>query len=203
MSKWDSEKENLEQLIQNKVAYEEIGRLYGCSGQNIKKVAKRLGIEITPRRKINEKEHFNKGTGVKKYCLNCGKELPNTAKKYCSIECQHEFEYKQWIEEWKLGNKNGKIGNWGQLSHHLRRYIFEKFGNKCCKCGWGETNPYTGTIPLEIDHIDGNYENNSEDNLQLLCPNCHSLTETYRGANRGNGRGITWLPIGNTFKEIK
>ena len=197
MSKWDSEKENLEQLINNGVAYEEIGRRYGCSGTNIKKVAKRLGIELPQRRIINKSETFNKGTGKKKYCLNCGKELPNTAKKYCSIDCQHEFEYKQWIEEWKLGNKDGKIGNWGQISNYLRRYIFEKFDNKCCKCGWGKTNPYTGTVPLEIDHIDGNYENNSEDNLQLLCPNCHSLTETYRGANRGKGRGITWLPIGS------
>ena len=189
MSKWDSEKENLEQLINNGVAYEEIGRIYGCSGTNIKKVAKRLGIELP--------ETFNKGTGKKKYCLNCGKELPNTAKKYCSISCQHDYEYKQWIEGWKQGTNNAIKGNWGQLSNHLRRYIFEKFGNKCCKCGWGETNPYTGTIPLEIDHIDGNYENNSEENLQLLCPNCHSLTETYRGANRGKGRGITWLPVGS------
>ena len=197
MSKWDSEKENLEQLINNGVAYEEIGRRYGCSGTNIKKVAKRLGIELPQRRTINESETFNKGTGKKKYCLNCGKELPNTAKKYCSISCQHDYEYKQWIEGWKQGTNNAIKGNWGQLSNHLRRYIFEKFGNKCCKCGWGETNLYTGTIPLEIDHIDGNYENNSEENLQLLCPNCHSLTETYRGANRGKGRGITWLPVGS------
>lgn len=53
-------------------------------------------------------------------------------------------------------------------------------------------NPFTNTLPLEIDHIDGNSENNSEENLRLICPNCHSLTETYRGANRGNGRNITW-----------
>ena len=52
----------------------------------------------------------------------------------------------------------------------------------------GETNKHTGNIPLEIEHKDGNYANNSEDNLELLCPNCHSLTATYKGANRGNGR---------------
>ena len=34
----------------------------------------------------------------------------------------------------------------------------------------------------------GNFENNSETNLTLLCPNCHSLTPTYKGANKGNGR---------------
>ena len=56
-----------------------------------------------------------------------------------------------------------------------------------------QVNPYTNTIPLEIDHIDGNCENSYEHNWDLLCPNCHSLTQTYRGANRGNGRNITWV----------
>ena len=43
----------------------------------------------------------------------------------------------------------------------------------------------TGNDPKElIDHIDGNALNNSEENLRLLCPNCHSLTSTYR--NTGN-----------------
>lgn len=197
MSKWDSEKENLKDLINKGISYEEIGRRYNCSGSNIKKVAKKLGLELPTRRVINETETFNRGTGKKRFCINCGKELLSSAKKYCSSKCQHDYEYKQWIEGWKNGINNAIKGNWGQISGHLRRYIFEKYNNKCCKCGWGETNPYTGTIPLEIDHIDGNYENNSEDNLQLLCPNCHSLTETYRGANRGKGRGITWLPIGS------
>jgi predicted HNH restriction endonuclease len=41
---------------------------------------------------------------------------------------------------------------------------------------------------LEIEHIDGNFENNAEENLELLCPNCHSLTSTYKGANKGSGR---------------
>ena len=51
-------------------------------------------------------------------------------------------------------------------------------GNKCCICGWSEINPFTNTIPLEVDHIDGNSDNNSEDNLRLICPNHHSLTST-------------------------
>ena len=54
-------------------------------------------------------------------------------------------------------------------------------------CGWGVVNTYSNMIPLEIEHIDGNYLNNSEENLILLCPNCHSLTATYKGANK-NGR---------------
>lgn len=60
-SKWLSEKTKLEDLILNKkLSYEEIGRLYNCTGVNIKKVAKRIGITVPERRKINEKETFNK-----------------------------------------------------------------------------------------------------------------------------------------------
>lgn len=43
-------------------------------------------------------------------------------------------------------------------------------------------------IPLEVDHIDGNHENNKLTNLKLLCCNCHALTPTYRIKNKGNGR---------------
>lgn len=46
-SKWIEEKENLENMILvQKLSYEEIGRCYGCSGSNIKKVAFRIGIEL-------------------------------------------------------------------------------------------------------------------------------------------------------------
>ncbi len=39
-------------------------------------------------------------------------------------------------------------------------------------------------IPLEVHHIDGDNRNNDVDNLLLLCPNCHALTNNYRGKNR-------------------
>ena len=65
--------------------------------------------------------------------------------------------------------------------------MLEKNNYKCELCGWGEENTYTHTILLEIHHIDGDYTNNKEENLQVLCPNCHSLTETYKSHNK-NGR---------------
>lgn len=122
-----------------------------------------------------------------KKCLNCGKELVGRQTKYCSNSCQKEYEHKQWIERWKAGKETGMSGKYG-ISNHLKKYLLDKYGYKCARCGWSRINPYTNTLPLEIEHIDGNYQNNSEDNLIVLCPNCHSLTATYKGANRGKGR---------------
>lgn len=192
---WDKEIENLKKLVfQDKLSYEEIGRMYGCTGSNIKRVMKRRGIELLIRSKNANKEPTNKGKKKKHFCVCCGNEIKNKTyakRKYCSNKCQQNYEYQEWIKKYKKDNSIAKSSLWGQIPVQLRRYIFEKFNNKCCKCGWG---PYTKRIPLEVDHIDGNSENNSESNLQLLCPNCHSLTSTYRGANRGFGRNITWLP---------
>lgn len=121
-------------------------------------------------------------------CLNC--ELPILNKrKYCSNKCQKEYQYKKYIEDWKNGLESGMRGDY-QISMHLKSYLFKKFNNKCARCGWSEINPYTKNIPLEIEHIDGNYQNNQEENLILLCPNCHSLTSTYKGANVQNGRKL-------------
>jgi hypothetical protein len=62
--------------------------------------------------------------------------------------------------------------------------LLEKRGNRCEACGLSEWQGKP--IPIELDHIDGNSDNNSEGNLRLICPNCHAQTETYKGANVGN-----------------
>lgn len=118
-------------------------------------------------------------------CLNCNKIL-SKRKKFCNNQCQQEYQYKQYIIKWKNGIVSGIRGSY-QTSMYIKTYLLKKYNNKCALCGWSKKNEYTGTIPLEIEHIDGNYLNNSENNLILLCPNCHSLTSTYKGANK-NGR---------------
>lgn len=74
------------------------------------------------------------------------------------------------------------------LSTSIKRYLIEKQGDKCSRCGWGEVNPITKRSPLEIDHIDGNCYNNDPSNLRVLCPNCHSLTTTYKALNKESKR---------------
>ncbi len=119
-------------------------------------------------------------------CFNCKREIPKK-NKFCSIKCQKEYEYEEYIKKWKEGQETGMRGAY-QTSMYIKDYLFKKYSNKCARCGWSMQNEYTKTIPLEIEHIDGNYRNNKEENLILLCPNCHSLTSTYKGANVNNGR---------------
>lgn len=116
------------------------------------------------------------------YCLNCGKEIPK-GRKYCRNKCQFDFEHKTYIERWKCGEVSGGKGV-DDTSNHVRKYLFEKYQNSCQICGWNKLNPYTGLVPLQIHHIDGDCMNNSEENLQLLCPNCHSLTENFGARNQ-------------------
>lgn len=54
---------------------------------------------------------------------------------------------------------------------------------KCEMCGWC-TESLDGRIPVELDHINGNKNDNRLLNLRILCPNCHSLQTTHRGKNK-------------------
>jgi len=116
-------------------------------------------------------------------CIVCDEPSGN---KYCSHDCQNRKLYLDYIELWHKGEKSGRKGKY--ISKYVRHYLFEKYDNKCSKCGWGEINLVTNKIPLEVEHIDGNFMNNVPDNLTLLCPNCHSLTSTFGYLNAGNGR---------------
>jgi 5-methylcytosine-specific restriction endonuclease McrA len=58
-----------------------------------------------------------------------------------------------------------------------------------CKCNnCGNDKWQNQDIPLELEHKDGNHFNNERSNLELLCPNCHALTDTWRGRNKQNQR---------------
>lgn len=98
--------------------------------------------------------------------------------------------------------------NWASAGWVLRRcYLLQKASYKCTRCGFDERRPCGSTI-LEVDHIDGNHQNNVIENLQVLCPNCHALTPKYRNwHNKGNKKNTEVLRPGNKDydkrKEIK
>ena len=99
----------------------------------------------------------NKRKKKKEYfCEHCGAKLKRK-QRFCSNKCQIDYEYNEYIKRWKEDKEDGMAGKYG-VSNHIRRYLYEKYDNKCSKCGWAEVNPYTNNIPLEIEHIDGNYK---------------------------------------------
>ncbi len=104
-------------------------------------------------------------------CLNPVRQRPNI---YCSISCQHRFQRRISIE----GGTAGKRA--------LRSYLLECRDRKCEVCGLAE---WMGkSIPLEVDHKEGDSTNIHLDNIRLICPNCHAQTKIYKAKNIGRGR---------------
>lgn len=126
-----------------------------------------------------------KGTGIsyKTYsCLHCGKENVcggSKFNKYCDTNCKASYEYThKYVPLVESGQCNAG-------SSPLRRYILERDNYTCTECGCGEE--YNGkSLTLQLDHIDGNSDNNFPVNLRTLCPNCHSQTDTYGSKGQGS-----------------
>jgi hypothetical protein len=64
-----------------------------------------------------------------------------------------------------------------------KRILIAERGRRCEVC-FGE-HWQAALIPIELDHIDGNSDNNEVANLRLICPNCHAQTSTYKARNKG------------------
>ena len=186
-SKWQNEKENLEKLIlEDNLSYEEIGRQYNCSGANIKNVAKRLGIQLPQRRKINPNETFNKGVIRSEIgkCLNCGKEFPiysGSYGKYCCSVCANEHKHKLKYQDFLEHPENYNRANYSPT--RFKADILKEQNGVCAICGikpeWNGKE-----LVFIIDHIDGHASNNSRDNLRVICPNCDSQLDTYKSKNK-------------------
>lgn len=114
-------------------------------------------------------------------CLFCNNEFDSNGTeehKYCSRKCMFDFWWQETKKKILLGE---------QVSNKkIKKYLIEYNSGKCQICNLTE---WTGRpMPLVLDHINGNSEDNSLNNLRVICNNCDALTDHYKGKNAGNGR---------------
>lgn len=130
-----------------------------------------------------------------RWCGTCGTELTKKSQnKFCSNTCQKNVD-------WSSDSKAFETGELELSSRRAKRYLIERDGHRCQMCN--NTEWLGKPIYLEMDHIDGNPDNNSIQNLRVICLNCHSTTPTYRAKNKGNGRGTRGLGRrGRDFKSV-
>lgn len=124
-------------------------------------------------------------------CLCCSKTFKphrNSLGKYCSNLCQKKYEYQKQVKLWLSGSIKGYTGKAKQTKAFVRKYLFETRGAKCENCGWDKVHPIDNKPLVEINHIDGDSTNDRPSNLEILCPNCHSMTINFRARNKKSTR---------------
>lgn len=131
-----------------------------------------------PRYSVDRKS-INSPARKKYICQQCNNEFPylqSSMNKFCSSQCYADYRWEN-IEIPKI--LSGKGGN------GVKRYLRESRGDKCEECGLG--NEWNGKpLTLQLDHIDGDSDNDDIENLRLLCPNCHTQTPTFGNAGKGS-----------------
>lgn len=84
-------------------------------------------------------------------------------------------------QAWSKGEQLKEYGDYTRIAH-LKKHLIIKRGHNCERCGISSWNDEP--LVMEIDHKNGDRTNNDEANLEILCPNCHSQTPTWRNRKR-------------------
>lgn len=130
-------------------------------------------------------------------CVVCSKAVKHKGAKHCSNACHQEQRYRDYIAKWKSGEIDGSAKSGAVISQYVRRYMLEKANYSCEECGFNDRHPLDGNPIVQIDHVSGDSSDHREENLRVLCPNCHAKTATHNGRNRGKGN-----PARKCFKYL-
>lgn len=130
--------------------------------------------------------------GVVNNC-SCGSIIAHSSQSCYSCFAKRSAEERRVVKinEWLDGTWRG--GTDIRLSTIVKRFLLEESNYSCSKCGFNTPHPDDNKTILEINHIDGNGINHIRSNLEVICPNCHALTSTYRGRNLGHGRPVSYI----------
>lgn len=123
---------------------------------------------------------------TKRCCAQCGTALTKESQKtYCSVSCAVAAQRDKIFAEIESKGEFPSRGKFNETNRYIaRRWLEHKYGHICAVCDRSEWEGQP--IPLIVDHIDGNPQNNKIDNFRLICPNCDALQETYKGRNLRN-----------------
>lgn len=96
-------------------------------------------------------------------------------------DCNLTFQTSQKL----AGHRRLMHTPWDLFKTDIRRKsrLLKERGHKCEICS--TTTWMEKLVPIQLEHIDGNPNNSSKENLRLICPNCHAQTDTYCGKNMG------------------
>lgn len=116
--------------------------------------------------------------------LRCKQETLNTHLMKMCIEYDGQQNQKGRPSTLKKTAEEYMRGN-NVKSHVLKKKLIQD-GIKKCECEICGASTWQGKLlPLELHHKDGNHYNNDLENLQILCPNCHSIQDGNSGKNIG------------------
>lgn len=161
------EKATLLSLRQQGLSTRTMAQQLGCSVMTLRKACQLHDVSLS-----REKSS--------KACAHCAGVKSGPAGLFCSVACHKAHMFAELFAKFLSGEPVESSPK------TLRKLVLKRDGNVCAKCE--NTKWQDEDIPLELEHIDGNSDNNSSSNLKMLCPNCHALTPTYKIKNKGRGR---------------
>lgn len=161
------------------------------NGQYINYIANQIGFDFS---------YYKEKKENKKYCLYCGLEITGkdkSRKKFCNSSCAASYNNMQrnpmsnetkkkisnTLKKDIIVNETHKK-NISKKALHLKDRLYRD-GVKERKCEICGITEWQGKeINFQLHHINGNHSDNRIENLQILCPNCHSQTDNYCHLNR-------------------
>jgi len=108
--------------------------------------------------------HYNKG----QIPWNKGIKVGSRSNNY---RCGRKIDLKEILE--------GKQPQYVTTTLRDRLFLEGIFEDKCCKCGWSQKRKYYKFSTCHLHHKNGIDNDHKLENLEILCPNCHSLTDSY------------------------